>query len=355
MRPATPRCGCSHRPCRRRRVRRLRRMARRVRPDRCRGRRARGGGRSLQPGDVDVHLHLHRCTANHVVLEPEEADRARAGVRPDDGAERRRDRRSAPAGEGRARARARLSRSGASACAMPTRRFGVSRVLSANARENSCTAFWFPRTRLIGSTSPSSIDRIGLMCSRLPANAAALPMRPPFCRNSSVSTVKISPASRLNRSTSSSISSSRRAALEPALDREPEHRDRRRRGLGVDDAHLVAELRGGRARALERAGELRGDLQRVDPLVARELLVGGEEIARRRLRGRRQLGHGAQPRIELLRADLDVVAPALVAEADVERHHPPVREALLRLREVGGRVEDDRRVRGGEVHAAAAW
>ena len=46
------------------------------------------------------------------------------------------------------------------------------------------------------------------MCSRLPANAAALPMRPPFCRNSSVSTVKISPTSRLNRSTSSSISSS---------------------------------------------------------------------------------------------------------------------------------------------------
>ena len=124
-----------------------------------------------------------------------------------------------------------------------------------------------------------------------------------------------------------------RAALEPPLNREAEHRDRRRRGLGVDDAHLVAELRRRRARAFERAGQLRGELQRVDPLVSGELLVGGEEIAGRRLRRRRQLGHSAQPRVELLRPDLDVVAPALVAEADVQRHHAPVREPLARLRE----------------------
>ena len=36
----------------------------------------------------------------------------------------------------------------------------------------------------------------------------------------------------------------------------------------------------------------------------------------------------AQPRVELVRRELDVVAEALVAEADVERHDAPVREAL---------------------------
>ena len=41
-----------------------------------------------------------------------------------------------------------------------------------------------------------------------------------------------------------------RAALEPALDREAEHRDRRGRALAVDHAHLVAELGRGRPRAL---------------------------------------------------------------------------------------------------------
>src|SRR4051794_36168689 len=51
-----------------------------------------------------------------------------------------------------------------------------------------------------------------------------------------------------------------RAAFEPPLDREAEDRDRRRRRLGVDDVHLVPELRRCRARALERAGELRGEL-----------------------------------------------------------------------------------------------
>ena len=72
-------------------------------------------------------------------------------------------------------------------------------------------------------------------------------------------------------------------------------------------------------------------LQRVDALVAGELLVDREKVAGRRLRRRRQLGHRAEPGVELLRPDLDVVAPALLAEADVERHHAPVREALLRL------------------------
>ena len=56
----------------------------------------------------------------------------------------------------------------------------------------------------------------------------------------------------------------------------------------------------------------------------------------------------------LERRDLDVVPPALVAEANVERHDAPVREPFGGVWEVGGRVEDDRRVRRGEVHASLA-
>jgi hypothetical protein len=54
------------------------------------------------------------------------------------------------------------------------------------------------------------------------------------------------------------------------------------------------------------------------------------------------------------RRELDVVAVALVAEEDVERHDAPVRKALGASGKVGGRVEDDRRVLGGEVHLRGA-
>ena len=83
---------------------------------------------------------------------------------------------------------------------------------------------------------------------------------------------------------------------------------------------------------------------------ADELLVDREEIRRRRLRRGRQLGRGAQPAVELGRAEVDVVAQALVAETDVERDDPPVGKALDRLREVGRRVEHDRGVVGVQLH-----
>src|SRR2546429_2312824 len=96
--------------------------------------------------------------------------------------------------------------------------------------------------------------------------------------------------------------------------------------------------------------ELPRDVHREDPLVAGQLLVGGQEVARRRLRGRRGLRRGLQPLVEGGRRELDVVAIALVTEAHVERDDTPVWEALRRLREVGGRVDDERRVRGGQGH-----
>ena len=107
----------------------------------------------------------------------------------------------------------------------------------------------------------------------------------------------------------------------------------------------------GRARALERAREL-----------ARRCAARGCARSRRAPRRRRGSRPGvgcevvgssvarAQALVEVVRAELDVVAEALVAEADVQRHDAPVREALRRLGEVGGRVEDDRRVLGGQLH-----
>src|SRR5712691_1031408 len=89
-------------------------------------------------------------------------------------------------------------------------------------------------------------------------------------------------------------------------------------------------------------------MEGVDALVAAQLFVRREKVARCRLRCRRQLRGGAQPRVDLLRCEVDLVAVALVTEEDVQGHHAPVRKALGRLREVGRRIEDDRGVLGGQ-------
>src|SRR5206468_4676733 len=107
-----------------------------------------------------------------------------------------------------------------------------------------------------------------------------------------------------------------------------------RGGFGVHQADAAAaDLFGGDARAAEGPGEPAGDVERVDALEGRELLVGGEEVLRGRLRRRRELRGRAQARVELRRPELDVVAVALLAEADVERHDAPVRKPARRLGE----------------------
>ena len=142
-----------------------------------------------------------------------------------------------------------------------------------------------------------------------------------------------------------------RPRLEPPLHGQTEHGDRGRGSLRVHHPDPApAELLGGDASAAERARKAARDVERVDPLEPRQVLVDGEEVLRSRLRGRRQLGGGAQARVELRRPELDVVAVALVAEADVERDDAPVRETARRLGKVGGRVDDDRRVPGGQLH-----
>src|SRR6185503_15443159 len=99
----------------------------------------------------------------------------------------------------------------------------------------------------------------------------------------------------------------------------------------------------------ERGREVEG----VDALVAAERLVGREEVTGRGLGCRRQLLGGAQACVERVGCEIDVVAKALVAEEDVQRHDTPVRETLGSLGEIGGRIEDDRSVLSCEVHQAA--
>ena len=107
---------------------------------------------------------------------------------------------------------------------------------------NSSNAFVRPRTLPTGTTSPASIARIGFTFSRLPISARARPMRPPFARNSSVSTVKSMRASLAVARGERLDLLVGRPALEPALDREREHPDSDRRRLGVDEADPVAAV-----------------------------------------------------------------------------------------------------------------
>ena len=127
------------------------------------------------------------------------------------------------------------------------------------------------------------------MCRSWPAIARALPIRPPFARYSSVSTVKSSRprggSAPTSASTSSSVvpRSSRRwiASASIAIAAEAVSESITRTRSPTSSAAV---------RALDRAGELAGDVEREDALVAGELLVDGEEVGGRRLRGGRQLG-----------------------------------------------------------------
>ena len=144
-----------------------------------------------------------------------------------------------------------------------------------------------------------------------------------------------------------------RPALEPALNRSREHRRGNRGALGVDRSHpAVSELRGGSAGALERAGEIRCDVDREDAFVGAELLVGRQEIAGRRLRRGRQLGRRAEPLVELCGRKVDTVPVTVGPEVDVQRDDAPIRVVILRVGEICSRVDDDRRVLRGELHPA---
>ena len=140
-----------------------------------------------------------------------------------------------------------------------------------------------------------------------------------------------------------------RPALEPSLNRFGEQDDRTRDEARVDRSGARVGLRGD-ARALVGAREPGGDRQQEHAFVSVELRDRSREVARRRLGAARLFGGRAQPPVELDRLEVDVVAEELVAESDVERHDAPVRMALRRVREIGRRVQHDRRVVGSQVH-----
>ena len=104
-----------------------------------------------------------------------------------------------------------------------------------------------------------------------------------------------------------------------------------------------------RSRTSPRAGGRGGSRARARSRPAPRRRRGSRPAwaARSSAAGRPRAAGGRTRRIEV-----DVVAEALVAEAHVERDDAPVREALGCLGEVGGRVEHDRRVLGGQIQGA---
>ena len=250
--------------------------------------------------------------------------------------------------------RSSATRSGACAWAIPTRSPGPSAVDSSNRSAELGHRLPPPRTRVSGTTSPSVIVSTGLTFRSCPASAARAADPPALGEEfervdgeEQAGVAGVALDERLDLLVG-------RAPLEPALDREREHRDRRRGGPRVEQPHaLAAEL-------------LRGEAARSRRCRRGSRRCGATGSARSRRAPRRPRGspaawaatwsaarRAAQAVVEGVRAELDVVAEALLAEADVERHDPHVREARRRVGEVGGRVEHDRRVRACEVHAAA--
>ena len=179
------------------------------------------------------------------------------GVRADDGAERRRRPRSAPAAAPRATssssAREPLGRRRVREPDPQRRRVASSPPRAARRTPRAPSAL--PRTRLSGTTSPS-LDRQ----DRLHVEQRAGERRgaaDPAAAGEVVERVDreeqpvLAPVA-LDERVDLLVG---RAALEPPLDREREHRDRRRDGARVDHAHRAAELAAAAASALANVPE----------------------------------------------------------------------------------------------------
>ena len=147
----------------------------------------------------------------------------------------------------------------------------------------------------------------------------------------------------------------RRPACEPALDRVGQHRDR-------EDAVMVSTTRTLSPPISCAASSALWNVPETFDETWSEYIRSYEasssyavdEVLGRRLRGRRCHGRRAQLLVELRRAQLQVVAERLVAEADVQRDEAHVREARRRVGVVRRRVEDDRRVLARQVHCVTS-
>src|SRR6266536_4289173 len=197
-----------------------------------------------------------RASAREVVLEPEEADGSRTGMRTDDGAERRRD--------VDLRLRAKVRDEGANGllpvgrvrvCDADVQARRLPRAVRERARELlhrllvSAHALDRQHRAVLDREDRLDVEQVAGKRRGL-ADAAALLEELERVDGEDQPGVALEALDELVDLLVA------RAALEPPLDREAEHRNRRRGRPGIDDAHLVPELRGRRPSALERAGQL---------------------------------------------------------------------------------------------------
>ena len=195
------------------------------------------------------------------------------------------------------------------------------------------------RTRSTGLISPSTV-RIGLIFSAPPTHACAPPTRPPRRRYSSVSRQNQICAcfarargvlgdlrgpgarARLRRRGDRGEAEARRAAARV------EHRDAfAQAALG----ELLARLQRGVVRARHRAREVDRDDVAAG---VEQRLVGGEEVADRRLRRRRHVGRGPQALVERVEVRDLALALERLAALDVQRDDVDV----VPRQHVGGQV-----------------
>ncbi len=292
---------------------------------------------------------------DRVVLEPEEADRARAGMRPDDSAE--------ALNQLDLGLRPQLVREGREVLD-PLRRVGVGdrdtkpRLVLRRLGEHPSELL----QRLLATpyTPDRSDDAVGDREDRLhaeerPGERLSLADASSFLQVLQRPDREHDPVLPLEAVDQLLELGIGRAGGEPPLDRERQHPDCERRGLRVDQPHPVRTGDpGGLHGRLVRARQLLREVKGVDPVVPGEILVRPQELPRGRLRGRGKLRRRLQSLVEVVARDAHMIEDVLVAEEDVQWHDAHVREAPagIHLGVVGGRVQDDRRVLRGQVHGS---
>ena len=187
-----------------------------------------------------------------------------------------------------------------------------------------------------------------MILSALPSSADAAPMRPPRRRYSSVSTANqifVCSAAVVARATTCSTLSPPRAAAAAASTTRPwPPQALRESTISMRRCPPRAAISAAAWRADSQVpGDLAAEVDRDDVVAGLdERLVDLEEVADRRLRGRRQVAAGAQALVERVEAAHVRLALERAAVVDVEADLVQARRLDRLARHVVGRVGDDR-------------